>query len=129
METKMFTKVLVPSSATHPGLLLRDELEYRAIDQKELAGWMNMEHIDLTVVLDGDKHITAEFAMKLEQMLGVDAYYWMRMQAKYDIDVLRMREWESKPSLLSDELSGSAGIISEPKSTYANLGARLAAAN
>ncbi len=127
METKMFTKVLVPTSATHPGTLLRDELEYRAIDTHELAAWMKMEPIELMVVMDGEKHITAEFAMKLEKMLGIDAYYWLRTQAKYDIDTLRIKEWENNPGLLNEILSGSMVVVNEPKSTYANLGKKVTA--
>jgi addiction module HigA family antidote len=127
METKMFTKPLVTALATHPGTLLRDELEYRAIDKQELASWMNIEPIELTVMLDGEKPITPDMAMKLEKMLGIDAYYWLRTQAKYDIDVLRIREWKSNPTLFDEMLSGSINIINEPKSAYANLGRKITA--
>jgi addiction module HigA family antidote len=127
METKMFTKPLVTALATHPGTLLRDELEYRAIDKHELASWMNIEPVELAVVLDGEKPITPDTAMKLEKMLGIDAYYWLRTQAKYDIDVLRIREWKNNPDVFNEMLAGSIAIANEPKSAYANLGRKITA--
>ena len=121
MNTKIFTKNQVPTSATHPGVLLNDEIEYRGITQQELAAWMKIDTTELGVVLHGEKSISAEFALKLEKVLGVDAYYWLRMQAKYDIDTLRMKEWKNNP-----EIAGLA-IAQEPKSAYAGLGKNVKA--
>jgi addiction module HigA family antidote len=119
MNTKIFTKNQVPTSATHPGVLLNDEIEYRGITQPELAAWMKIDTNELGVVLHGEKSIDAEFALKLEKVLGVDAYYWLRMQAKYDIDSLRIKEWKNSP-----EIAGLA-ISQEPKSAYAGLGKNM----
>src|ERR1700733_7896811 len=121
MKTGNFTKALVPTSATHPGTLLHDEIEYRGITKQELAAWMNIDVHELGVILDGEKSMDADFALKIEKTLGVDAYYWLRMQAKYDIDSLRLKEYEENPELLTDTLSGSVAVSKEPKSAYASL--------
>ncbi len=122
MKTGNFTKALIPTSATHPGALLRDEIEYRGITPHELALWMDLDIHEVGVVLDGEKSISPEFAMKIEKTLGVDAYYWLRMQAKYDIDNLRIAEFKKHPERLNDTLSGSVAVATEPKSAYASLG-------
>ncbi|MGP8215571.1 MAG: helix-turn-helix transcriptional regulator [Bacteroidia bacterium] len=94
--------------------------------KEDLAAWMQIEPIELLAVLDGDKHIDAEFALKIENTIGVDAYYWLRMQAKFDIDTLRIKEPKKSPGLYDDALSSSPAILSEPKSAYANLGKKPA---
>lgn len=126
MNTGRFTEAVVPTSATHPGSLLRDEIEYRGITQAELASWMNVDPMELRVIIDGEKPMSAEFALKIERTLGIDAYYWLRMQAKYDIDSLRIKEWEKNAEILDATHSGSIAISKEPKSAYASLGKRSA---
>ena len=115
----------LPTVATHPGILLHDEIEYRGISQQELAAWMKIEVTLLRVVIDGEKSMDAHFALALEKTLGIDAYYWLRMQAKYDLDSLRIKEAVNGSELLNDTLSGSLSISSEPKSAYASLGKRF----
>ena len=72
-------------TATHPGELLNDELEYRGISVKELAHWTNTDITLLQVIIDGERSMTADIALLIEKTLGIDAYYWMRVQAKYDV--------------------------------------------
>ncbi len=109
----------MPVSPIHPGTLLQDEIEYRGILCEELATWMNIEPVVLHTILEGDKAMNAEFALKIEKTIGVDANYWLYMQAKYDIDTLRINEWSKNPELLEDTLSGSLAISREPKSVSA----------
>jgi len=112
-------------TATHPGELLHDEIEYRGISIEELAAWMSTDITLLRVIMEGERSMTADIALLLERTLGIDAYFWMRTQAKYDVDSLRIKEWESNGDLMNDTLSGSAAILKEPKSSYANLGKKF----
>jgi addiction module HigA family antidote len=114
----------LPTVATHPGILLHDEIEYRGISQQELAAWMKIEVTLLRVIIDGEKSMDAYFALALEKTLGIDAYYWLRMQAKYDLDSLRIKEAVNGSELM-DTLTGALSISSEPKSAYASLGKRF----
>jgi len=114
----------LPTVATHPGILLHDEIEYRGISQQELAAWMKVEVTLLRVIIDGEKSMDAHFALALEKTLGIDAYYWLRMQAKYDLDSLRIKEALNGSELL-DTLTDTLSISSEPKSAYASLGKRF----
>ena len=43
----------------------------------------------------GKKALTAETAVELEQILGIPAYLWLRMEARYRLALARRRLRES----------------------------------
>ena len=95
MKTKTapikLTKDTIPSHATHPGVLLHDEIEYREIKQKDLADAMHIATTMLSELIHGKRNITPSIAMKLEKALDIDAVFWMRLQVKYEIDTIRIK--------------------------------------
>ena len=49
----METKVYIPFEATHPGSILKDELDYRRISQKEFAQDIGMQKTMLNEIIKG----------------------------------------------------------------------------
>ena len=90
-KTIKLTKEMVPANATHPGLLIADELEAGGIKQKDLADRMEIAPNMLSEIIHGKRNITSVLAIKLEMALGIDAMYWMRLQAKYEIDLIKIK--------------------------------------
>ncbi len=88
----MEQKNLLPFEATHPGILIRDELEARNITQKSLAQAIDVKPSYLNEIIKGKRSITADFAILLEQILDIPAEYWLRFQSQYDIDKARIKE-------------------------------------
>ena len=88
----METKVYIPFEATHPGSILKDELDYRRISQKEFAQDIGMQKTMLNEIIKGKRAITAEIALSLEKSLGIKADSWMRHQAGYELDCVRIQE-------------------------------------
>ena len=89
----MATKNNIPFEATHPGILIRDELEVRDdINQKDLAKEMGVKASFLNEIIKGKRPITADYAIILEKILGIPADYWMRFQSQYEIDKARIKE-------------------------------------
>ena len=89
---------LTPFIATHPGKVLKMELEAReGLNQKKLADIMGVSTPFINDIIKGKRSITAQTAVKLEAALEIEAMFWMNMQAKHDIDVanIKLRE-ESK---------------------------------
>lgn len=82
----------IPYEATHPGVLLADEIKTREISQKELAANLGVLPSFLNEILKGKRNITADFAILLEKILDIPADYWMRFQTQYDIDKARLKE-------------------------------------
>jgi addiction module HigA family antidote len=116
-KTYKLTKDILPSHATHPGVLLFDEIEYRGISQKDLANTMHIAPTVLNEIIHGKRNLTAELALKLEKALDIDAIIWMRLQVKFDIDTIRIRERDKKYRSAPVTLA----IASEPKAKYAKL--------
>jgi addiction module HigA family antidote len=109
-KTYSITKDTLPAHATHPGVLLQDEIEYREIKQKDLAKQMHIAPTVLNEIIHAKRNITAELALKLEKALDIDAITWMNIQVKFDIDSLKIKERDSKHNILA--------IASEPKVKY-----------
>ena len=85
----MATKNNIPFEATHPGTLIKDELEVRDdINQKDLAKQMGVKASFLNEIIKGKRPITVDFAIILEKILGIPADYWVRFQSQYEIDKL-----------------------------------------
>jgi len=88
----MEKRVYVPFEASHPGCLIKDELDYRGISQKEFAQDIGMQTTMLNEIIKGKRGITAEIALSLEKGLGISADSWMRHQASYELDCVRIQE-------------------------------------
>ncbi len=73
----------------HPGELVKDELEYRAFQQKDFAEKFNISYSVLNEVLNGKRNITSEFALVLEAALGIKADVLVRIQTDYNLDMAR----------------------------------------
>lgn len=81
---KITTDVLL-----HPGELLADELIAREIKQRDFAIQINLQPPHLNDLLKGKRHVSARIALKIENELGIDASYWLRLQIAYDLAVAK----------------------------------------
>mgnify|MGYP001083509182 CR=1 FL=1 len=78
---------------THPGEVLKDEIEYRKVSQRKLAEQMGISYKVLNDLLNGRRASTTA-TMMFEAALGVPADSLMRLQLKYN-----MQQAMNDPSL------------------------------
>ncbi|WP_291099379.1 MULTISPECIES: HigA family addiction module antitoxin [unclassified Flavobacterium] len=88
----METRNHIPFIASHPGGLLKDELEARKINQKDFAVEIGMQKTMLNEIIKEKRPVTAETALLLEKTLGISAEYWMRFQSQYELDSARIKQ-------------------------------------
>ena len=74
-------------SPTHPGEILKDEIEYRKIPQSRLAKQMGMSYKILNDILNERRPVTTTTAMMFEAALGIPAYSLINIQAEYNLHV------------------------------------------
>ncbi|MDR2475460.1 MAG: HigA family addiction module antidote protein [Bacteroidales bacterium] len=74
---------------THPGELLKEEIEYRKLSQTSLAKKMGVPYTALNDILNERRPLTANTAMLFEAALGINADLLMRMQLKYNMQIVR----------------------------------------
>lgn len=84
---------LLPFEATHPGVLIKDELDARPdLNQKDLANELGVKASFLNEIIKGKRPITADIAILLEEIMEIPADYWMKFQSQYEIDKARIKE-------------------------------------
>ncbi len=76
-----------PYRPVHPGELLKDELEYRHLSQKEVAKQLGLPYTAFNEILNGKRPVTTDFAMIMEAALGVSSGILLRMQTDYNIQM------------------------------------------
>lgn len=72
-----------PAQLTKPGEILRDELEARGWENKDLAEVIGRPEQAISQIITGKKAITEETAIQLGQALGVDPGFWVGLEKQY----------------------------------------------
>ena len=72
---------------THPGEILKDELEIRGLSGNRLALALRVPANRITGILNGSRSITAETALRLAAYFSNDAQFWMNLQTQYDLAI------------------------------------------
>ena len=69
VDPKMIANNIEPAFATHPGSILKDEIEYRGITQQKLAQQMGVPYSALNEILNGHRPLTEKTALLFEAVL------------------------------------------------------------
>ncbi len=68
----------------HPGEILRDELEALSMSARKFAKHIRVPPNAVTAILNGQRGITAQMALRLGQAFGTGPGYWMRLEDAYE---------------------------------------------
>ncbi len=71
--------------AIHPGSFLRDELEALDLSARKFAGHIHVPHNAVTEIMNGERSISAQMAIRLSQAFGTTPQYWLNLQMIYDL--------------------------------------------
>lgn len=89
VQQNMIANNLTPAYATHPGEIIKDELEFRGISQRKLAENMGIRYTVLNEILNGHRPLTEKTALLFEAALGIDSEPLMRLQTKYNMQTIK----------------------------------------
>ncbi len=87
----------------HPGeVLLEDFMKPLGLSQYRVAADIGVSPIRINQVVHGKRAITADTALRLARYFGTTPGIWLRLQARYDLEVTQERlaaqiEKEVKP--------------------------------
>lgn len=76
---------------SHPGTLLRMEVEARGLSPGALAAATGIPRRAAGDILAGRKSISPEAALRLGRYFGNPADFWLGLQARYDLDITQRR--------------------------------------
>lgn len=72
-------------TAIHPGEHLRDELEELGLSARAFARLLDIPVNRVTQVLNGQRGISADTALRLARYFGTSAEFWMNLQQIYEL--------------------------------------------
>jgi antitoxin HigA-1 len=75
----------------HPGEVLEMELIARGLTKSKFAMDIKMYPSHMSDILKGKRNMSEDIALKIENVLGISAEFWMRLQVEYNISVLRAK--------------------------------------
>ena len=71
----------------HPGELLRDELQEIGVSLNELARALRVPMNRISAIVNGNRAITVDTAMRLARYFGTSPQLWLNLQSAYDLEV------------------------------------------
>ncbi|WP_158670958.1 HigA family addiction module antitoxin, partial [Bradyrhizobium guangdongense] len=81
----------MPQTPTHPGEHLAEELRELGITAAELSRQIDVPVNRITGIINGQRGITADTALRLGHWFGTSPQFWMNLQQQYE---LRLAEKE-----------------------------------
>lgn len=85
VEDRMIANNLEPFYLTHPGEVIKDELDFRGISQRRLAKEIGVPASQLNEMLNAKRPLNAEMALLIGQALDLDAEPLLSLQMKYNL--------------------------------------------
>lgn len=78
----------------HPGEILREEMEELHLSARQLAAGLNVPANRVTGILNEQRAITADTALRLACYFGTTPEFWMNLQAAYELRRTRFERGE-----------------------------------
>ncbi len=73
---------------SHPGKMIRQNfLEPLSLTMTDLASAMDVSVSSISRIVNEKSEMTADMALRLSYVLGIDAKTWMHMQALYSLHI------------------------------------------
>lgn len=82
----MITRGLPP---IHPGEFLHEVLEDLGLSQAAFARAIGISPMRISLLVRGERPVTAELALLIGRALGQSPEYWLNLQAAHDLQVAR----------------------------------------
>ena len=77
---------------THPGEVLKEELEARGISQKKFSEVLAVPYTQLNEILNGKRPVTTDFALMVEAALGINPELLINMQTRYNMSAAKQKQ-------------------------------------
>ena len=89
----------MPVTAIHPGEQLAEELKELDISAAELARNLAVPTNRITGILNGQRAITGDTALRLAHFFGANAEFWLNLQSLYELRLAQKKAGKSIQAL------------------------------
>jgi antitoxin HigA-1 len=83
----------------HPGEILGEELEELGISARELARQISVPANRITQIINGQRGISGDTALRLGHWFGTSPEFWMNLQKTYELNLARSQIGEEVEKL------------------------------
>ncbi len=101
----------MPDYAIPPGETLAEELAAKSISQTELAVLIGTSKETINEIIKGKTPITAEMALKLEQVFQLPAHFWVNLEQQYQETLLHLNQAKNDTKPFCNEIISSARYL------------------
>jgi antitoxin HigA-1 len=85
--------------AIHPGEHLAEELKELSMSATELARRLDVPANRITGILNGQRSITGDTALRLGHFFGTSAEFWLNLQSLYELRIAQKKAGNSIKTL------------------------------
>lgn len=85
--------------AIHPGEHLAEELKELEMSAAELARKLNVPTNRITGILNGQRAVTGDTALRLAHFFGTSAEFWLNLQSHYELRLAEKKVGKSIKAL------------------------------
>lgn len=85
--------------AIHPGEHLAEELNEMGISAAEFSRQLGVPTNRITQILNGNRSITGDTALRLAHFFGTSAEFWLNLQSLYEIRLAEKKSGKAIKSL------------------------------
>jgi addiction module HigA family antidote len=78
-------------TAIHPGEHLAEQLEELGMSAAELSRQLKVPTNRITAILNGQRAITGDTALRLGHFFGTSAEFWMNLQKLYELRIAELK--------------------------------------
>jgi addiction module HigA family antidote len=82
-------------TAIHPGEHLTEELEALGMSAAELARQLKVPTNRVTAILNGQRSITGDTALRLGHFFGTSPEFWLNLQSLYELRLAEQKAGKS----------------------------------
>ena len=82
-------------TAIHPGEHLAEELKGLGMSAAELVRKLDVPTNRITGILNGQRAITGDTALRLAHFFGTSAEFWLNLQSLYDLRIAQKKAGRS----------------------------------
>jgi addiction module HigA family antidote len=86
-------------TAIHPGEHLAEELKELGMSAAELARKLDVPTNRITSILNGQRGITGDTALRLAHFFGTSAEFWLNLQSLYELRLAQKKAGKSIKAL------------------------------
>jgi plasmid maintenance system antidote protein VapI len=102
-----------PDWASPPGDTVQELIQHNGISRTTLGEALHLSQPELDELLSGQRELSCANCLELEELLGVPASFWVKLEAQYRRTLSRISHGRSKNTTIRTAAQVAAALVAE----------------